>query len=261
MKQNRKLLRFNVHLTDHCNLNCKGCGHFSPIAKEKYLDLFEFENDCKRLSQLTNKRVERIELMGGEPLLHPYLIDIISIARRYFNGEITIATNGILLSKQDDNFWKSCHENDINIGMTSYNINVDIESIKNKAKHFDVVFSFKGKSSKTPRLWYYNPMDISGKQNIKINFDLCKWANVCIFLENGKLYTCVVPALIKHLNRHFSLDFKTSSKDYIDIYKVKDISEVFSFLNKPIPFCRYCLPQKEELTKWEISNKSISEWI
>lgn len=30
-----RLESFQVHLTDVCNLNCKGCGHFSNIAKEK----------------------------------------------------------------------------------------------------------------------------------------------------------------------------------------------------------------------------------
>lgn len=25
------------HLADHCNLNCRGCGHFSPIADETFL--------------------------------------------------------------------------------------------------------------------------------------------------------------------------------------------------------------------------------
>ena len=28
-----KLIRFTIHLADHCNLNCVGCNHFSPLAE------------------------------------------------------------------------------------------------------------------------------------------------------------------------------------------------------------------------------------
>ena len=38
-----------VHLTDHCNLNCKGCSHFSNISDEFFLDKNDFERDLKEL--------------------------------------------------------------------------------------------------------------------------------------------------------------------------------------------------------------------
>jgi hypothetical protein len=49
----RKLLRFDVQLADHCNLNCKGCANFSPIAAKQFLEKESFENDCARLAMLT----------------------------------------------------------------------------------------------------------------------------------------------------------------------------------------------------------------
>ena len=35
----RNKLKFEVHLAEHCNLNCKSCFHYSSIAKEEYLDI------------------------------------------------------------------------------------------------------------------------------------------------------------------------------------------------------------------------------
>ena len=32
-------LMFEVHLVDHCNLNCKGCSHFSPVSEKKFVDV------------------------------------------------------------------------------------------------------------------------------------------------------------------------------------------------------------------------------
>lgn len=40
-------LRFDVHLVEHCNLNCRYCGHYSPLAKEEYLAPDESKRLCK----------------------------------------------------------------------------------------------------------------------------------------------------------------------------------------------------------------------
>lgn len=257
----RNLLRFNVDLTDHCNLNCNGCGHFSPIANEKYLDPISFEKDCKRLSELTNGKVKRIELMGGEPLLHPKLIDIICIARKYFEGKITIMTNGVLLLKQSDIFWTTCRNNKIDIDMTVYPINIDVENIKKKAEQFNVLFMLIGEDIDKPRLWYHNKRDLNGSQNYIENFSTCKWANNCIYLKDGKLSTCVLPLTVNHFNDFFGETFNVVKEDSIDIYEAESIQQILSFLSKPIKFCRYCLPNSDKLSKWEISKKSKAEWI
>ncbi|MDR2096978.1 MAG: 4Fe-4S cluster-binding domain-containing protein, partial [Spirochaetaceae bacterium] len=72
----RKVLLFQVLLCEHCNLNCKGCGACSPLAGESYLDPASYEKDCERLSALSGGIVEYIDLLGGEPLLHPEIIKI-----------------------------------------------------------------------------------------------------------------------------------------------------------------------------------------
>lgn len=36
-------IRFIVDIVDHCNLNCKCCGHFSPLAQKSFLDKETFE--------------------------------------------------------------------------------------------------------------------------------------------------------------------------------------------------------------------------
>jgi ABC-2 type transport system ATP-binding protein len=77
-----------VHLVEHCNLNCKGCYHFSPLAKEEFLFLTEWEKDCKQLSTLFKDRIGHISLMGGEPLLHPDICEFMRITREISLKEI-----------------------------------------------------------------------------------------------------------------------------------------------------------------------------
>ncbi|MDR1362728.1 MAG: 4Fe-4S cluster-binding domain-containing protein [Spirochaetaceae bacterium] len=79
--QKLKTLKFGVMLAEHCNLNCAGCGTYSPLAKEKFYDVAAFRNDCKRLSDLTGVKIDNISFAGGEPLLHPQITDFFDIAR------------------------------------------------------------------------------------------------------------------------------------------------------------------------------------
>ena len=85
------LLRFEVHLTDKCNLNCAGCIHFSSLCNEtNLLDIITYKSDCQRISELTNGRIADIRLLGGEPLLHPDIKDFLVLTRKYF-PEINIS--------------------------------------------------------------------------------------------------------------------------------------------------------------------------
>ena len=52
-KPPRNPFNFEIHLNDHCNLNCKSCFHFVPLANpDSYYPLDEFERDIKRLCSL-----------------------------------------------------------------------------------------------------------------------------------------------------------------------------------------------------------------
>jgi hypothetical protein len=87
-------------------------------------------------------------------------------------------------------------------------------------------------------------------------------ANNCIQLQDGKLYTCVLPPYIKFFNEYYAKDISVTEQDYIDIYKANDINEILNFLNKPIPFCRYCdIKNMSFNIKWAVSNKDIKEWV
>jgi sulfatase maturation enzyme AslB (radical SAM superfamily) len=82
--QKLKTFRFGVMLADHCNLNCAGCGAYSPVAKERFYDVDAFRNDCERIANLTGGKIASMGFAGGEPLLHPGITDCFDIARSFF---------------------------------------------------------------------------------------------------------------------------------------------------------------------------------
>lgn len=94
------------HLINHCNLNCKVCDHFAPIAKPWHQPLNDFIEMMKQLIICVGKdKIKEIELYGGEPTLHENLYKIMMATKVLVLKETTIAieTNGILL----DNFLSS----------------------------------------------------------------------------------------------------------------------------------------------------------
>jgi len=102
-----------MHLTDHCNLNCKGCAHFAPIAEKWFADPVEHERDMERLSQLV-AGIKTIRLMGGEPLLHPKIEPfLVSTREKFPEANIRLVTNGLLLQKMKTTFWSACKANNI----------------------------------------------------------------------------------------------------------------------------------------------------
>jgi MoaA/NifB/PqqE/SkfB family radical SAM enzyme len=255
----RKTLRFEVYLLYHCNLNCAGCAVFSPIAKEEYLDTACYEQDCKRLSELTDGKAECIRLMGGEPTLHPNMSVFFNITRRYFKtAEIQLVTNGISLNKQDDNFWETCGKNNIKIQISKYPIKIDMDGISEKGKSKNVAIEIT--ESKADEMFHLK-LDIEGKQDSVDSFNNCWVKNSCITLSKGRLYTCSIIPAVEHFNSYFSKELTVKGNDGIDIYKTNTIKEIFEFLTKPIGFCHYCnMKGMIYGQKWHISQKEMEEW-
>lgn len=242
-----------LHLTDHCNLNCRGCGHLSPIAQPWFADITTHDNDMKQLAKLFSN-INEIRLMGGEPLLHPMVTSFFASTRENFpHSTIHLVTNGLLLSKVTDDFWMECREHRIIIDLTIYppavrNMNDMLEKAVQKSvgvrpyivTKFHVYKNLRGnsdpvKAMKICRSWYY-----------------------CPFLRNGRLYICAAPALAHYFNRSFGT--KIPDVGYVDIYSQKLTGDkCIEFLNQPSPACRFCSYDYPQFD-WQRSRRAKEEW-
>ena len=255
----KKRLRFETDVVRHCNLNCKSCHHFSPIAELCYVKKEDFEKDFARLSQLAGRNNQNIDIMGGEPLLHPEISTLVQIARKYFDGPVNIITNGILLEKMNEAFWESCGKNNIHIIITSYPVKLNVKRIKELAKKYNVALKIRTRLM-NKYAWCKLPFDLSGKQSVVENRNLCLTVNTCIFLKDGRLSTCCLPLVADRFNNYFAKDagagMEATDYDSIDIHKAKEIGEIYEFLCKPMQFCRYCREKSWEIDiEWGIKKK------
>lgn len=261
----RKDFKFEIDLTDHCNLNCKGCDVFSSVADAYCLDLDELEKDLKRVSELFSDGadVKTLYLLGGEPLLHPDINRAMRIARQNFpNAYIAIITNGLLLKGEPELFWNTCREYDIAITPTWYPINVDYDELGKIAKKYGVKYHLFGASAAGGRTLAHYPLDLTGSQSPTKSYLACWEGNECIVLRNHRFWTCSIAPHFPIFNKHFNKNIPLNMDDGIDIYKAKDQNEIRKFLAQPRSFCKYCNSAgRTQDHPWEKTEGKIEEWI
>ncbi len=219
----------NILLSDHCNLNCASCTNYAPLASKKFTPFEVIEKDIKKLSELAQNKVARIDLMGGEPLLNPEIVEIMWVSRKYFPyTNIAIETNGILLKSMPE----ECCQNEHKIVIETNGGCLD---------------------------WKYYPLDLSGKQDLNYNFENCE-QHCCCCLHEGFFYPCTRIANIKHFNKYFNEELSICEKDRINIHENCTAECIFEFLKNPVPFCKYCNVKSEKFIAWKKSACDKIEW-
>lgn len=97
---NRRVNYLRISVTDRCNLRCAYCGDgkISHLCHDDILSYEEIERVTKAAAALG---VSHVRLTGGEPLLRPYLWNLIELLTPIPGIEdISLTTNGTLLKNQ-----------------------------------------------------------------------------------------------------------------------------------------------------------------
>ena len=252
-------LHIEFNLTDYCNLNCKGCTHYSPLAPEEYEPLERLERDARHIAGVKNAALIReVYLIGGETLLYPQLTRAIRIVRRHFPWvKLSVFTNGLLIPKMDEDFWKACRETDCEIALTRYPLKIDYDRIERICREKGVtatVFGDRGEESSFFRF----PLDPEKKQNRMMSHIRC-FSFGCITIDGGRIYPCSLSACVKHLNTRLGTDFRHEKGDYIEVEKLTDARQLLTLRNRPVPFCGYC--KRITDVKYGPSRRSVEEWV
>ncbi|MCJ7633972.1 hypothetical protein MUP77_16495, partial [Candidatus Bathyarchaeota archaeon] len=247
---------FEYHLADHCNLSCKGCSHFSPVRDERFAELDEYRSDLSQLKRLFSN-VRKIELLGGEPLIHPKVVDFLLLSRSFFpKAAIGITTNGILLPRMSEEFWNACRSCSIHILYTVYPPFRKTESaIVKLAKSKGVriianqVTSFHG---------FYNK---AGDTNVESAFKKCRSRFYCPMLRNGRLYVCCLSCNITVFNQHYGLHIPEDG--FINIYENEITGwKIVERLERASPTCRFCTLGWDDVPifPWKTSKGVLEDW-
>ena len=248
------LYHFDIHITDHCNLNCKGCVHFSSICEPRFADPEEFADDMHAMA--ARLRVEQIFLLGGEPLLHPRVDEFVGIARDCFpDTRICLVTNGVLLMKMGESFWRALAGSNTVLICEAYPISLPTEAIRARAADYGVQLEWTGHGK-----FYKLPIDPDGTQDPKDSFRRCSGITNCPLYKDGRLYPCAYPAYVDAFSRRFGLTgLVATDADSISV-RDNDGASIMEFMRRPVPFCRHCDFDHFEEYPWDHSKRTIDEW-
>lgn len=86
---------FWLEITSQCNLTCEGCYHEN--IKGSHKSLAAIEEEFKVIKRL--RKVDSVSIAGGEPLLHPQILEIVKLVRRY-GWKPIMNTNGLALTPE-----------------------------------------------------------------------------------------------------------------------------------------------------------------
>lgn len=92
----RPLTGLRISITDRCNLNCFYCHREGCQSASREMTSEEME---KVVEVSTEFGVRKVKLTGGEPLLRDDIVDIVAAVARPSIDEVSMTTNGTLLSE------------------------------------------------------------------------------------------------------------------------------------------------------------------
>ncbi|HEY7483603.1 MAG TPA: radical SAM protein [Streptosporangiaceae bacterium] len=83
--------QLSMHVTDLCNEKCGFCVVGSPLAKT---DAVDYKDLLNFLIENAGEGFESLNLHGGEPTIHPRLMELLDMAQTFGYPEVQIQTNG-----------------------------------------------------------------------------------------------------------------------------------------------------------------------
>lgn len=245
-----ELMQLEFHLADHCNLNCKGCSHFSNLVPTPcFADKDQFTKDIKQLTAYFS-HIHKFFLLGGEPLLNPLLGDYVKLIREAFPyTEIIIVTNGLLLLSLKEPLLTLMKENRVHISISDYTCLDKEKIIAFVQKHRLSAELREGKEN------FSKYLNTKGDSNPEEIFYQCIRHN-CTFLGKGKMAACCQPFLVHYFNDYFKENLPEN--EGIDLYEEGLTGwEIQKRLTRPLQSCRYCT--YDEAFDWEVSKVPYSK--
>ena len=95
-KKYKEWVRIEWNMGRRCNFDCSYCGADLHDNTSKHMPFEKFEYAVKTMREFYADKQIRMSITGGEPFVHPRILDILELFSRYGVEECSTITNGSL---------------------------------------------------------------------------------------------------------------------------------------------------------------------
>jgi hypothetical protein len=228
----------------------------------KFADLASFTRDIKVLSTVLH--AGEFKFLGGEPLLHPHLLDFLRVAKEVqIANRLILVTNGVLLHKAPDELWNLIDGMWISI-YPGVKRRFEWEWIQRIADEHEIFIWHK----ETPEFAERSLIEeLRNDAFVRMIFQNCDLAHLfsCHTVYEGRYYMCSPSVWMEpRLDLH-GVPFKNRESDSVAIHDNVNLYDDLDRLirrQEPLKACRYCLGSWARRTPNEqLTKKGIQEFL
>lgn len=219
-KYSRKNCQMEIHMavTLRCTLRCKNCNMFIPYQHATHdFDLKNLEMNVDNFFHYVDY-VYRFVLLGGEPLLHSGLKDLIHyIGEKYSEkiGKIVIITNGTIVP--DEQLLRILAEQNVEMKISDYTDQVaykdKIVMLIKSLKKFEIPYMVNREMKWNDFGFPENPVSYT-ESNVREHMIQC--GPICHGLNDGKFFFCHVAWGADQTGR-----FQLKKDDFVELNDIR----------------------------------------
>ncbi len=235
----RPAIEFN--LAEHCNLRCMHCDQASSILPKKFAELESFARDIQALS--TVLEAAELKIGGGEALLHPQILDFLTIAKdSHIANRIVLLTNGVLLHKAPEELWELIDGMWISV-YPGVQHRFEWDWVQRMAEKHKVWVWRK----ETPEFAERSLVEeVRNDELVRMVFQNCALAHFesCHTIHEGRYYMCSPSVWTEPRLALRGVTFENRESDSVSIHDNPRLyEELDSLIRRQVPLkaCRYCL--------------------
>tara|TARA_B100000085_G_scaffold124738_1_gene113456 strand:- start:145 stop:1005 length:861 start_codon:yes stop_codon:yes gene_type:complete len=239
------------HITHNCNLSCDGCTHFTNHGHNWIISLDELKDWYSSWSKKISPK--SMSILGGEPLIHKNIVEIIKITREMWtqpseDSYFEIVTNALLIdSEKHKDLPKVLQDTKCTLFISNHaspfnkrymdKLNSSLEVVKKwKDKYdFDVIIddsysdwmrTYKGFGK------YSEPYEDGNPQK---SWDNCVTGKKCFQLYKNKIYKCCMTAYLSLQKEKYKNELSDKWSQYLNYIPLDPNctdSEIEEFFNR-----------------------------
>ena len=235
-------------ITTKCSLRCKDCNALIPQFNQHGHIEMDFENFKQNLDKLLSviNQIRHFCILGGEPLLHPQLAEMLEYALSQDKIYIVrLITNGTLLPNENVLNILKKYSKKVYFYISNYSANEELtkrlkhDELKELLTQNNIKFQIVGSPEWNIEAGFATTK--FAKEQVLQNFKSCNRTQ-CVQLLNSKIDICSKASTAREIHL-------LNISDYINLKTTKDLrSNLIEFYKRPYQeACEYCIFSTESV--------------